>query len=176
MFHHLQVYLRQDRELPLHLFKPHSNLAPSDSRKIRPRDTTNETTTTPSYSIPSIRIESQPDNSSPMTQHSWRSFASTHLAPIKDYLAHPSDPQTPPHHHHFRYHTSEIGCEDSDAKKQTSWNPFSSRRFASRSYSEQDGVTGSERIVLLPGWASKRYRAGSEVPNHTGNTFRAHLM
>jgi hypothetical protein len=169
MFHHLQVYLRQDRDLRLHFFKPPSNLAPSDSRKIRLRDTTDETTTNPSYSAPLIRIDSEPDNSSPMTQHSWRSFASAHLSPIKDYLAHPSDHQTPFHHHHFRYHTSEVGCDDSDAKKQTSWNPFSSRRFANRSYSEPDVVAGTEKIVLLPGWASKRYRAGSELSNRTGN-------
>ena len=173
MFQHLQVYLRQDRELRLHFFKPPSNLAPSDSRKIRLRDTTNETTT-PSYSAPLIRID-QPDNSSPMTQHSWRSFASTHLAPIKDYLAHSADHQTPFHHPHFRYHTSEVGCDDSDAKKQTSWNPFSSRRFGNRSYNETDGVTGTERIVLLPGWASKRYRAGSELSNRKG-TFRSLLL
>jgi hypothetical protein len=178
MFHHLQVYLRQDRDLRLHFFKPPSNLAPSDSRKICPRDTTNETTTvtSPSYSAPLIRIEPQPDNSSPMTQHSWRSFASTHLSPIKDYLAHPSDHQTSLHHHHFRYHTSEIGCDDSDARKQSSWNPFSSRRFASRSYGEPDVVTGAEKIVLLPGWASKRYRAGSELSNSTGLSFRGHLL
>jgi hypothetical protein len=176
MFHHLQVYLRQDRDLRLHFFKPPSSLAPSDSRKIRLRDTTNETTTTPSYSAPLIRIDPQPDNSSPMAQHSWRSFASTHLAPIKDYLANLSDNQTPPlHHQHFRYHTSEIGSDDGDAKKQTSWTPFSSRRFANRSYSEPDGVTGAEKIVLLPGWASRRYRAGSELSNRTG-TFRGHFL
>jgi hypothetical protein len=93
---------------------------------------------------------------------------------------HPSDHQTPFHHHHhrdhhFRYHTSEISCDDSDTKKQTSWNPFSSRRFANRSCSEPEGVTGTERIVLLPGWASKRYRAGSELSNRTGN-FPGHLL
>ena len=174
MLHHLQVYLRQDRDLPLHFFKPPPNLALSDSRKIRLRDTTDETTTTPgpSYSAPLVRIDPQSDNSSPppMAQHSWRSFASTHLTPIKDYLSQRSDPshQTPFHHHHFRYHASEIGCEDGDAKKQTSWTPFSSRRFVNRSYSEPDGVTGTERIVLLPGWASKRYHAGPELSNRTG--------
>ena len=172
MFHHLQVYLRQDRELRLHFFKPPPSIAPSDPRKIRLRDTTNETTTTTNYSAPSIRIDPQPDNSSPMTQHSWRSLASSHLAPIKDYLANLSDHQTPFHQHHFRYHDSEIGCDGNDAKKQTSWTPFISRRFANRSYSEPDGVTGAERIVLLPGWASRRYRAGSELSNRTG-TFAA---
>jgi hypothetical protein len=168
MFHHLQVYLRQDRDLPLHFFKPPPSLAPSDSRKIRLRDTTNETTTTPSYSAPLIRIDPQPDNSSSMTQNSWRSFASTHFAPIKDYLAQLSDHQTPFHHPQIRYHNGEIGCDDGDTKKQTSWTPFSSRRFANRSYSEPDGVTSAERIVLLPGWASRRYRAGSELSNRTG--------
>lgn len=168
MFHHLQVYMRQDRDLRLHFFKPPSSLAPSDSRKIRLRDTTNETTTTPSYTAPLIRIDPQPDDSSPMTQNSWRSFASTHFAPIKDYLAQLSDHQTPFHHPHFRYHNGEIGCDDGDTKKQTSWTPFSSRRFANRSYSEPDGVTSAERIVLLPGWASRRYRAGSELSNRTG--------
>lgn len=172
MFHHLQVYLRQDRDLPFHFFKPSSILTPSDSRKIRLRDTTNETTTTPSYSAPLIRIDPQPDNSSPMTQHSWRSFASTHLAPIKDYLAQFSDQQTPFHHNHLRYQNGEIGCDDGDAKKQTSWTPFSSRRFVNRFYSEPDGVTGTERIVLLPGWASRRYRAGSELSNRTGTSSR----
>jgi hypothetical protein len=175
MLHHLQVYLRQDRDLRIHFFKPPSGLAPSDSRKIRLRDTTNETTTTPSYSTPLIRIDPQPDNSSPMTQNSWRSFASAHLTPIKDYLANLSDHQTPFHHHHFRYHNDEIGCDDRDARKQTSWTPFSSRRFANRSYSEPDGVTGAEKIVLLPGWASRRYRAGSELSNRTG-TFRDHFL
>jgi len=173
MLHHLQVYLRQDRDLPLHFFKPLSSLDPSDSRKIRLRDTTNETTTSPSYSAPLIRIDSQPENSSPMTQHSWRSFASNHLAPIKDYLANRNDHQTPFHHSHFRYHNGEIGCDNGDAKKQTSWTPFSSRMFGNRPYSEQDSVTGAERIVLLPGWASRRYRAGSELSNRTG-TFRSH--
>jgi hypothetical protein len=172
MFHHLQVYLRQDRDLRFHFFKPSSNLAPSDSRKIRLRDATNEMTTIPSHSAPLVRIDPQPDNSYPMAQHSWRSFASTHLAPIKDYLSNLSDHQTPFHHHHFQYHTSEIGCDDhSDAKKQTGWT----RRFLNRSYSEPDGVTGAERIVLLPGWASRRYHAGSELSNRTG-TFRGHFL
>jgi len=175
MFHHLQVYLRQDRDFPLHFFKPASTLAPSDPYKIRLRDTTNETTTAPSYSAPLIRIDPQPDNTSPMSQHSWRSFASSHLTPIKDYLAHLSDHQTPLHNHHFRYHTSEIGYDDGDAKKQTSWTSFSSRRFTNRFYSEPDGVTGAEKIVLLPGWASRRYRAGSELSNRTG-TSRRHLL
>ena len=148
---------------------------PSESRKIRLRDTTNKTTTTPSYSAPFIRIDPQPDNSPPMTQHSWRSFASTHLTPIKDYLANLSDHQTPFHHDHFRYHNGEIGCDNGGAKKQTSWSPFSSRRFTNRSYGEPDGVTGAERIVLLPGWASRRYRAGSELSNRTG-IFRGHFL
>lgn len=168
MFHHLQVYLRQDRDLRLHFFKPHSTLAPSNSRKTRLRDTPNEMTTTPSYSAPSIRIHPQPDNSSHMSQRSWRSFASAHLAPIKDYLTQLSDNQTPFHQHHFRYRTSEIGRDDGDAKKQASWTPFSSRRFTNRSYGEPDSVTGAERIVLLPGWASRRYRAGSELSDLTG--------
>jgi hypothetical protein len=179
MFHHLQVYLRQDRGVPLHFFKPPSSLAPSDSRKIRLRDTTNETvetTTTPNYSAPLIRIDPQSDNPSPMTQHSWRSFASSHLTPIKDYLAQFSDNQTPIHHQNdFRYHNGGIGCEDGDAKKQTSWAPFSSRRFTNRFYSEPDGVTGTEKIVLLPGWASRRYHAGSDLSNRTG-TFRGHFL
>ena len=176
MFHHLQVYLRQDRDLGLHFFKPPSSPAPSNSRKIRLRDITNETTTTPSYSAPLIRIDPQPDNPSLMTQNSWRSFASTHLAPIKDYLANLSDHQTPCHHQHrdCRYHDGEIGCDDGDTRKQTSWSPFSSRRFVNRFYSEPDGVTGAERIVLLPGWASRRYRAGSELSNRTG-TSRGHF-
>ena len=169
MFHHLQVYLRQDRDLPLHFFKPPSILVPSDSCKIRLRDTTNETTATPSYSAPLIRIDPRPDNSSPMTQHSWRSFASTHLTPIKDYLAQFSDQQTPFHH---RYQNGEIGCDDGDAKKQTSRTPFSTRRFTNRFYSEPDGVTGTEKVVLLPGWASRRYRAGSELSNRTGTSSR----
>ena len=176
MFHHLQVYLRQDRDL-LHFFKPSSSPAPSNSRKIRLRDTTNETATTPSYSSPLIRIVPQPDNSPPMTQNSWKSFASTHLAPIKDYLANLSDHQTPFHSQDLRYHNGEIGCDDGDAKKQTTWTPFSSRRFANRSYSEPNGVTVAERIVLLPGWASRRYRdrAGSELSNRTG-TSRGHFL
>jgi hypothetical protein len=174
MFHHLQVYLRQDRDLRLNFFKPPSSLAPSDSRKIRLRDTTNETATTRSCSTPSTRIDPQPDNSSPMTQNSWRSFASTHLAPIKDYLVNLSDNQTPFHQHHFRYHYSEIG-DDGDARKQSGWSPFSSRRFANRSYTEPDGMTGAEKIVLLPGWASRRYRAGSELSNRTG-TFHGYFL
>lgn len=174
----MQVYLRQDRDLRLRFFKPPSSLAPSDSRKIRLRDTTNETTTTSSYSAPLIRIDPQPENSSPMTQQSWRSFASTHLAPIKDYLANLGDQQTPFHQHQFRYHNGEIGCEDgdTDTRKQNSWTPFSSRRFVNRFYSEPDGVTGAERIVLLPGWASRRYRAGSELSNRTGAPYDIEIL
>jgi hypothetical protein len=177
MFHHLQVYLRQDRDLSLHIFKPPSSPAPSNSRKIRLRDTTNEATTTPSYPAPLIRINPQPDNPSPMTQNSWRSFASTHLAPIKDYLTNLSDHQTPfqQQHRDFRYHNGEIGCDDGDTRKQTSWTPFSTRRFVNRFYSEPDGVTGAERIVLLPGWASRRYRAGSELSNRT-STSHSHFL
>ncbi len=173
MFHHLQVYLRQDPDPRFRFFKSSSTLSPRKSSLA-----TNETTTTtPSHSAPLIP-DPQPDadNSSPMAHHSWRSFASTHLAPIKDYIAHRSDHQSQ-FHHFFRYPnpTSEVGCDDSDAKKQTGWTPFSSRRFTTRSYSEPDGVTGMERIVLLPGWASRRYRAGSELSNRTG-TSRRHFL
>ncbi len=171
MFHHLQVYLRQDRDLRLRLFKSPPTLVPSDSRKIRLA--TNDLETTTSYSAPLIRVDPQPDNSSSMAQPSWRSFAATHLAPIKDYLAHRSDQPSTFHHSFFRYPASEIGCDDGDAKKQTSWTPFSSRRFVNRSYGEPESVTGTESIVLLPGWASRRYRAGSELSNRTGKLLLA---
>jgi hypothetical protein len=174
MFHHLQVYLRKDRDIPLCLSKSPSTLAQGDSRKLR---FATDETTTPGYPTPLIRIDPRTDNSSPMAQdmrgHSWRSFAAAHLAPIKDYLVAPrGDHQATPQDHHHSFHhplTSEIGCDDGEAKKQ-SWTQFASRKFARRSYSDPDGVTSTERIVLLPGWASRRYHAGPELSNRTGTS------
>jgi hypothetical protein len=176
MFHHLQVYLRKDRDLPLRFSKSPSTLAQSKLRLAA------DETKTPGYPTPLIRIDPRPDNSSPMTQgHSWRSFAAAHLAPIKGYLGHRGDDHqaTPQHHqHHYHHHhllhnplTSEDGYDDGEAKKH-SWTPFASRKLAKRSYSDSDGVTSTERIVLLPGWASRRYRAGMELSNRTGTSHR----
>ena len=181
MFHHLQVYLRKDREFPDIRFSiSPSTLAQGVCRKLR---LASDKTTTPGHpAAPLIRIEPWTDNSSPASpmaqpQHSWRSFASTHLAPIKDYLAPRGDPQAPHHHHSHHHHhhhhlfhrhlSSEVGYEDGDAKKH-SWSHFASRRFVKRSFSDPEGVTGTERIVLLPGWASRRYHAGPELSNRTG--------
>lgn len=170
MFHNLQVYLRKDRELHIRFSKSPSTLAQSDSRRLRLE--TGDKTTTPNHPAPTlIQTGPQPDNPSPMAQdirgHSWRSFAAAHLAPIKDYIAHrSSDPQTThyhPHHHFFHHHLpNENGYDNGDAKK-SSW-----RSTAKRSYSDSDGVTSTEKIVLLPGWASRRYRAGPELSNRTG--------
>ena len=180
MFHHLQVYLRKDREFPDIRFSiSPSTLAQGVCRKLR---LASDKTTTPGHpAVPLIRIDPCQGSSSPASlmaqpQHSWRSFATSHLAPIKDYLAPRGDPQAPlynHHHHHHHHHffhrtpTSEVAYDDSDAKKH-SWSHFASRRFVKRSFSDPEGVTGTERIVLLPGWASRRYRAGPELSNRTG--------
>lgn len=172
MLHHLQVYLRKDRDIHIRCSKSPSTLAQSDSRKLRLE--TGDKTTTPTHPSPkSIRTGPQPDNPSPMAQdmrgHSWRSRAAAHLTPIKDYIAHRgSDPQATHYHsHHFFHHhlPSENGYDNGDAKK-SSW-----RRSAKRSFSDSDGVMSTEKIVLLPGWASRRYRAGPELSNRTGTAF-----
>jgi hypothetical protein len=78
---------------------------------------------------------------------SWRTFAAARLAPIKDYLQRDRDPRptrdTP---------SAENGYPDGPPKR-PSW----SQRLARRSNSDSDDVPTMERVVLLPGWASKRY-------------------
>ena len=103
-----------------------------------------------------------------MHAHSWRSRVAAHLAPMKEYLPHHQHQHLHPNHHSL---TTEAGCVDGDAKKH-SWSQFASRMFAKRSLSDPDSLTsiGMERIVLLPGWASRRYRDGPELPNRTGTT------
>jgi hypothetical protein len=177
MFHHLQVYLRKDRDLHIRFSKSPSTLAQSDSRKLRLE--TGDKTTTPNHPAPLIRSDPQPDDSSsPMAQdmrgHSWRSSAVAHLSSIKDHITHRvSDPQATHHHHlsHF-FHShlpGENGYDDGDAKK------HSLPGFAKRSHSYSDGVTSAEKVVLLPGWASRRYRAGPELHNRPG-TISDHFL
>ncbi|KAI9508173.1 hypothetical protein F5148DRAFT_1284339 [Russula earlei] len=99
-----------------------------------------------------------------------RAFAAARFAPIKDYLGHLDTSTVSVHHHHHREHhhhpTTEIGHVDGDAKKH-SWSHLTNR-FSRRSYSDPEAVTSLERIVLLPGWASRRYRAGSELSSRAG--------
>jgi|SRR6266850_2550864 len=102
-----------------------------------------------------------------MHGHSWRSRVAAHLAPVKEYL---------PHHGHLHIHhhhnpPTETGYVDGDAKKH-SWSHLASRMFARRSYSDPDATTSTERVVLLPGWASRRYRAGPELSSRTGASCR----
>lgn len=179
MFHHLQVYLRKDRDLHIRFSKSPSTLAQSDSRKLRLEP--GDKTTTPSHPAPLIRSDPQPDDSSSpmaydMRGHSWRSSAKAHLSSIKDHITHHvSDPQAAHHHHHHLPHLfhshppGENGYDDGDAKK------HSLPGFAKRSHSYSDGVTSAEKVVLLPGWASRRYRAGPELHNRPG-TISDHFL
>ena len=86
-----------------------------------------------------------------MRQYSWRSLAATRLAPIKDYLA-----QRGPQPLRLDPVPTEI------RSKKQSWSQFASQRLARRSSGDSDAAVGVEKIVLLPGWASRRYRA--ELP------------
>jgi hypothetical protein len=106
-----------------------------------------------------------------MHGHSWRSRVAAHLAPVKEYL--PNQGHFHIHHHHHHHHNppTETGCADGDAKKHT-WSHLASRMFARRSYTDPDAMTSTERVVLLPGWASRRYRAGPELSSRTGASCR----
>lgn len=107
---------------------------------------------------------------------SFRSLAATYLAPIKDYLPHRDHHSSPYHHHHHHHLISEIAHVDGDAKKH-SWTHFSSHRFSKRSYSDSDtAVTSTERIVLLPGWASRRYHAEPGLSNRASGTSQHFLF
>ena len=108
-----------------------------------------------------------------MHAHSWRSRVAAHLAPVKEYL-----PYHQHHQHHIHPHpnhlnlTTETSYVDGEAKK-PSWSQFASRMFAKRSFSDSDVLssTGTERIVLLPGWASRRYRDGPALPSRAGTPY-----
>ncbi|KAI0255750.1 hypothetical protein BJV78DRAFT_1358435 [Lactifluus subvellereus] len=97
-----------------------------------------------------------------MRGSSWKSLASTHLAPIKDYLTHrgpqPLRRETVP---------PEIGCISGGPKKH-SWTQFAGQRLVRRSNSDSDVMASAEKIVLLPGWASRRYRAALESSDRAG--------
>jgi hypothetical protein len=100
-----------------------------------------------------------------MRGHSFRSFAAAHFAPIKDYLVH-RDPLSTHHHHHHHHVSTEVGYAEGDARKHSRIH-FSGHR-TKRSYSDSDAATSNERVVLLPGWVSRRYRAGPELSNRAG--------
>jgi len=94
-----------------------------------------------------------------MRGRSWRSLAgvaAARLAPIKDYLAAQRD---------LRLTRSdplptENGFPDG-ATKRLSWT----QRLSKRTNSDSDDVATTERVVLLPGWASKRYHPQIELSN-----------
>lgn len=90
-----------------------------------------------------------------MRGRSWRTFAAARLAPIKDYLVQQrdvrltrSDPLP-----------NENGFPDG-ATKRPSWT----QRLTKRSNSDSDDVATNEKVVLLPGWASRRYLEPSIHP------------
>jgi hypothetical protein len=92
-----------------------------------------------------------------MRGRSWRSLAAARLAPLKDYLVQRDLRPT-----RSDSLSTEIGYPDG-APKRPSW----SQRLTKRSNSDSDDVATTERVVLLPGWASKRYhppsnRAGAQ--------------
>jgi hypothetical protein len=91
-----------------------------------------------------------------MRGRSWRSLAAARLAPIKDYLA--QRDLRPPRSDSL---SAENVYPNDGAPKRPSW----SQRWTGRSNSDADDVVTTERVVLLPGWASKRYRP---PPNRTG--------
>lgn len=91
-----------------------------------------------------------------MRGRSWRSLAAARLAPIKDYLVQRDLRPT-------RSDTTEIGYLDGAAKR-PSW----SQRLSKRSNSDSDDVATAERVVLLPGWASKRYGSQVGASNRAG--------
>src|SRR5712691_11358019 len=106
-----------------------------------------------------------------MHAHSWRSRVAAHLAPMKEYLPYQHQHRhlhPHPNHHNLTTETSHV---DGEAKKH-SWSHFASRMFAKRSFNDSDALTstGTERIVLLPGWASRRYRDGPELPSRAGTS------
>ncbi|KAH9175958.1 hypothetical protein EDB89DRAFT_2066151 [Lactarius sanguifluus] len=90
-----------------------------------------------------------------MRGRSWRTFAAARLAPVKDYLVQQRD---------LRLTRSdplpnENGFPDG-ATKRPSWT----QRLAKRSNSDSDDVATTEKVVLLPGWASRRYLEPSIHP------------
>jgi hypothetical protein len=100
-----------------------------------------------------------------MRGFSFRSLAASRLAPIKDYIAQrgpqPWNRETLP--------AAGIASLNADSGKQ-SRTQFASPRLSKRSNSESDAVAGAEKIVVLPGWASRKYRAElpAEPSEHAG--------
>jgi hypothetical protein len=135
----------------------------SDCHRLATEETTTQSVTPYIY------------GSFPMAQdmhaHSWRSRVAAHLAPMKEYLPYHQ------HHHHLHPHpnhhnlATEASYVDGEARK-PSWSQFASRMFAKRSFGDPDVLTssGTERIVLLPGWASRRYRDGPALPGRAGTS------
>ncbi|KAI9464529.1 hypothetical protein BJY52DRAFT_824562 [Lactarius psammicola] len=85
-----------------------------------------------------------------MRGRSWRSLAgvaAARLAPIKDYLV-----QRDPRPTRGDPLPNQNGFPDG-ATKRPSWT----QRLARRSNSDSDDVATTEKVVLLPGWASRRY-------------------
>ncbi|KAI0305990.1 hypothetical protein B0F90DRAFT_1695185 [Multifurca ochricompacta] len=97
-----------------------------------------------------------------MRGRSWKSLAAARLAPFKDYLVQQSMLRD--------FLPSEVGYVNGVAKMQ-SWTQFASQRPATRSNSGSDVVTGMERVVLLPGWASRRYQVKGDPSNRAGTAY-----
>lgn len=98
-----------------------------------------------------------------MRGSSWRSLASAHLAPIKDYLTHHGPSPQP-----LRRKTAPADIGINDGSKKYSWTQLAGQRLARRSNSDSDALASAEKIVLLPGWASRKYRAGLESSDRAG--------
>jgi hypothetical protein len=162
VFQQLQSYFRKDR----HLHTAFSIPPQPQVKKRRP----------PSYPPRKPKLHFQSDDPFRMAQdmhgHSWRSRVAAHLAPVKEYLPHHGHLHIHHHHHHHHHNPpTQTECVDGDAKKH-SWSHLAGRMFARRSYSDSDATTSTERVVLLPGWASRRYRAGPGLSNRTGASCR----
>ena len=88
-----------------------------------------------------------------MRGRSWRSYAAARLAPklapIKDYLQRDRDLR-PTRGDNL---LAENGYAAEGSTKRPSW----SQRWTGRSNSDSEDVATTERVVLLPGWVSKRY-------------------
>ena len=99
-----------------------------------------------------------------------RTSAAAKVAHIKEHLAHHD---LYPTHHRA---SAELAHADGDSKKHSSWSHFTSGRFMKRSYSDSDAVASKEKIVLLPGWVSRKYHGGPELSNRAGNSPRHFLF
>ncbi|KAI0272707.1 hypothetical protein BC834DRAFT_817656 [Gloeopeniophorella convolvens] len=105
-----------------------------------------------------------------MRGRSWKALASassSRLSSFKEYIA---QRDLKPVRRDLQ--PGENGYIDGAAKKQ-SWTQWAGQKLVKKA-GEADGSMSMEKIVLLPGWASRRYRADEEPFDNTSASLLSH--